>query len=97
MIAGVITIQVLDSKGNQIGTGTGTLPCGGNVVINISTKTVGAMIVRPPLSRGKSGTVVAEVAPKPTMPTIVTKPSSELLTSLLRMPARPAAFQGVHP
>jgi protocatechuate 3,4-dioxygenase beta subunit len=56
---GAISIQVVDSNSNVIGTGMGTLPFGGSVTINIQTNTIGASLVRPRLGAARSGTVVA--------------------------------------
>ena len=43
---GTVSITITDSSGNTIGTAAGTLPYGGNVVINVNTNTVGALLVR---------------------------------------------------
>jgi hypothetical protein len=62
-IPGVITIQVYDNNNNLIGTSTGTLPYGGNVVINVNTNTVGAELHRPQLRPGRPAAVVASTQP----------------------------------
>jgi hypothetical protein len=68
MLPGVITITVTDSNNNIIGTATGTLPYGGDVVINVTTNTAGAMLIRPKLGRTKPGPTMAS-APASTAPT----------------------------
>ena len=52
---GNITITVEDNNNNVIGAATGILPYGGDVVINATTNTVGAMLIRPVLHQVKPG------------------------------------------
>lgn len=96
MIPGAITIQVFDSKGVQIGQGTGTLPYGGNVVINVHTMTVGAMLTRPQLRKLKPGVEVAGPAPQTPTPS-PRQPNSVVAIQTSFTTLLPVSSQGVHP
>jgi Bacterial TSP3 repeat/Carboxypeptidase regulatory-like domain/Bacterial Ig-like domain (group 2) len=60
---GTVSIIIQDSNGTTIGTATGTLPYGGNVVINVTTNTVGATLNVPAIGRKKQEPVMASVQP----------------------------------
>jgi hypothetical protein len=63
---GTITLTVTDNNNTVIGTATGILPDGGNVVINVNTSTVGAMIIPPPLGRVRpEPSLATNPAPQP--------------------------------
>ena len=64
---GNITITVEDNNNNVIGAATGILPYGGDVVINATTNTVGAMLIRPVLHQVKPGPALAS-GPAPPSP-----------------------------
>jgi hypothetical protein len=70
MLPGIITLTVTDNNSNTIGTATGTLPYGGNVVINVTTNTVGAMLIRPQIGK-----------PRP-LPTVASAPASPAPTRI---------------
>jgi hypothetical protein len=74
---GAITVTVVDSNNNTIGTATGTLPYGGNVVINVTTNTVGAMLIRPQFGKPKPAATQASNHP----PSMAPAPSTPLLAS----------------
>jgi hypothetical protein len=59
IVAGTVTVTVVDSNFNPIGSATGVLPFGGNVVLNVTTNTVGALLVRPTLGKPKPAPAVA--------------------------------------
>jgi hypothetical protein len=86
---GNITITVEDNNNNVIGAATGILPYGGNVVINVTTNTVGAMLIRPVLHKVKPGPALASGHP-PASPG-----AAQTHTSTRAPAAPPSRGQGV--
>jgi hypothetical protein len=84
---GTISITITDTNNNTIGTATGILPYGGNVVINVTTNTVGAVLLRPQLGKAKPGTTVASTPAPRRVPAAIPPRTSA------PAPAVPAAGQ----
>jgi hypothetical protein len=87
MLPGTISITITDTNNNTIGTATGILPYGGNVVINVTTNTVGAVLLRPQLGKAKPGTTVASTPAPRRVPSAIPPRTSA------PAPAVPAAGQ----
>ena len=85
---GTITISILDSGSNVIGTGSAILPYGGNVTINIATMTVGAQVIKMKLGAAKPGAVMAVARPGASRPQTTVPISAQKVAAKAKTPGK---------
>jgi protocatechuate 3,4-dioxygenase beta subunit len=96
-IPGSITIQVYDSNENLIGQATGTLPYGGNVVINVMTNTVGYQVKKPAGGANVKPGGHAAVKPPTPLPAFAVERTRDLASLRIVSPPYATPAQGAHP